>query len=157
MMISLPSRRAPLAALAFAAAAMLACADAHAQGTDAQREACAPDAVKLCENTIPDVPKTTACMKAHYAQLSPACKTAFDDAIGPSRKARPDNRVAGREVGATPPAEGPDAEEVVPVAPAPERVPGLRAYEADIRKSCRQGLIDPFTCRNTLDALRDVE
>lgn len=157
MMIPLPARRASLAKISVAAAAVLVCAGAYAQGTDAQREACAPDAVKLCENTIPDVPKTTACMKAHFAQLSPACKTAFNEATGPSRKARPENRVARREEGAAPPAAvGPETDTVV-VAPAPERVPGLHAYEADIRKSCRQGLIDPFTCRNTLDALRDVE
>ena len=52
------------------------------QGTEEQQQACTPDAVKLCSDTIPDIPKTTACMKAHFAQLSPRCQGAFNDATG---------------------------------------------------------------------------
>ena len=44
---------------------------ALAQGTAEQQQACTPDAVKLCSDTIPDIPKTTACMKAHFTQLTP--------------------------------------------------------------------------------------
>ncbi|MCX8253503.1 exported protein of unknown function [Beijerinckiaceae bacterium RH AL1] len=52
---------------------------ASAQGTDEQREACTPDALKLCSDTIPDVAKTTACMKAHEAALSPRCRAVFNE------------------------------------------------------------------------------
>lgn len=70
----------------FRAAAVLAvvCVPAFAfgQGTEEQQQACTPDAVKLCSDTIPDIPKTTACMKAHFSQLSPRCQTAFGEATG---------------------------------------------------------------------------
>ena len=55
---------------------------ARAQGTPEQQQACAPDAVRLCASTIPDVAKTTACMKAHVAELSPRCRVVFDEATG---------------------------------------------------------------------------
>ncbi|MCX8256241.1 MAG: hypothetical protein OTI36_19860, partial [Beijerinckiaceae bacterium] len=63
-------------ALALLAASSLAL-PAHAQGTPEQREACAPDAIRLCQDTIPDIGRTTACMRAHRAELSPRCKVAF--------------------------------------------------------------------------------
>lgn len=50
---------------------------ASAQGSDAARQACTPDAMRLCSDVIPDVAKVTACMKAKSAQLSPACRTAM--------------------------------------------------------------------------------
>lgn len=136
--------------LALLLAATLLARPALAQGTDEQREACAPDAIKLCENTIPDVARTTACMKRHFAQLSPRCRTAFNDAVGskPSARAR-----TSREPPTTTAAP---ADETVVVA-APERLPGLASYEAHIRDICRKGLVDAFTCRNTLDLLKAGE
>lgn len=47
---------------------------ASAQGSDAEREACQGDAVRLCSEFIPDVTKITACMKKNSAQLSPPCR-----------------------------------------------------------------------------------
>lgn len=47
---------------------------AAAQGSDAERQACTPDAMRLCGDAIPDVVKVTACMKAKYSQLSPPCR-----------------------------------------------------------------------------------
>lgn len=82
-------------------------AAAFAQGTEEQQQACTPDALKLCSDAIPDIGKTTACMKAHYSQLSPRCQTAFHDATGgaktPVRKAveASKNRVATRNERAT--------------------------------------------------------
>ena len=55
-----------------------------AQGSDAARQACTPDAMRLCSNVIPDVARVTACMKAKYSQLSPACRVAMRGA--PSSK-----------------------------------------------------------------------
>jgi hypothetical protein len=52
---------------------------AGAQGTtpvDVQ-QACTPDAMRLCSDTIPDVAKTTACMKAKHAQVSKECRVAM--------------------------------------------------------------------------------
>ena len=50
---------------------------ASAQGTDAERQACTPDAMRLCSDVIPDVAKVTACMKAKSAQLSQECRVAM--------------------------------------------------------------------------------
>lgn len=132
-----PSQNLMLAALALAAAATLAAVPARAQGTEEQQEACTPDAFKFCQKTIPDIPKTTACMKAHFAQLSPRCRVAFDGALGG------DKAPAGAEGEAAPP----------PVAPAPVESAD-DAYTAQIRSYCRQGLIDPMTCSNTLSLLQ---
>jgi hypothetical protein len=47
---------------------------ASAQGSDAARQACTPDAMRLCSDVIPDVARVTACMKANSSQLSPGCR-----------------------------------------------------------------------------------
>ena len=148
-----PAARLSFAALAVAAF-FAAAVPAQAQGTEEQQEACTPDAVKLCQNTIPDIPKTEACMKAHYAQLSPRCQRAFNEVTdGPSSKPHPD--VARRAD--TAPATGPRADSQAPaIAAAPADTP-VSGYGAQIRSYCRQGLIDPFTCRNTLSLLHDEE
>ena len=52
-------------------------AGAIAQGTDAERQACTPDAMRLCGDAIPDVGRVTACMKAKSSQLSPECRAAM--------------------------------------------------------------------------------
>jgi hypothetical protein len=50
---------------------------ASAQGSEAARQACTPDAMRLCSDVIPDVARVTACMKAKSAQLSQACRVAM--------------------------------------------------------------------------------
>ena len=64
--------------LALPAALLLAnVGGAAAQGTPEQRQACTPDAIRLCSDFIPDVPKITKCMKANYKKLSEACRLAM--------------------------------------------------------------------------------
>lgn len=51
-------------------------------GADAQvsqdvRQACTPDAMRLCSEFIPDVAKITACMRAKHSQLSSTCLIAM--------------------------------------------------------------------------------
>jgi hypothetical protein len=58
---------------------------AAAQGSDAVRQACTPDAMRLCSDVIPDVPKVTACMKAKSRQLSEACRVAMRGERGTTR------------------------------------------------------------------------
>jgi hypothetical protein len=41
------------------------------------RQACTPDAMRLCSDVIPDIPKVTACMHAKRRQLSQECRTAM--------------------------------------------------------------------------------
>lgn len=50
---------------------------ANAQASPEVQQACTPDAMRLCAEFIPDVPKITACMNAKHAQLSKACRTAM--------------------------------------------------------------------------------
>ncbi len=50
------------------------------------RQACTPDALRLCSDYIPDVGRITACMKAKYSQLSTPCRAAMDrEGAGRSR------------------------------------------------------------------------
>lgn len=48
--------------------------------TDEQREACTPDAFRLCSSEIPDVSRVAACMAAKKASLSPPCRAVFETA-----------------------------------------------------------------------------
>ena len=48
------------------------------QWTPEQRAACEPDAMRLCQQYIPDVDRVRACM-AHYRRyLSPRCRALFE-------------------------------------------------------------------------------
>jgi hypothetical protein len=47
------------------------------QGTQEERDACTPDAFKLCGEFVPDADKITACLKQKKNELSPACKVVF--------------------------------------------------------------------------------
>jgi hypothetical protein len=60
-------------------------APAAAQGTPEQRQACQPDAMRLCSEFIPDVERITACMVKNRIRLSPACRAVF---ATPSHKKR---------------------------------------------------------------------
>ncbi len=64
-------------ALALLAGASLYGAVANAEVSQDVRQACTPDAMRLCSEFIPDVAKITACMKAKHSQLSAACLTAM--------------------------------------------------------------------------------
>jgi hypothetical protein len=69
------------AAFAFAAGF----APAAAQGTPEQRQACQPDAMRLCSEFVPDVDRITACMVKNRIRLSPPCRAVFTA----PRKAKP--------------------------------------------------------------------
>jgi hypothetical protein len=65
--------------------------DANAQGSPDVRQACTPDAMRLCSEFIPDVAKITACMRAKHSQLSSTCLVAM-------RGGRHENRREARHV-----------------------------------------------------------
>ena len=50
---------------------------AAAQASDEARQACTPDAMRLCSDFIPDVPKITKCMMHKYRLLSQECRVAM--------------------------------------------------------------------------------
>jgi hypothetical protein len=58
---------------------------AGAQEVDA-RQACTPDAMRLCSDVIPDVAKVTACMMAKRRLLSVECRTAMAAGHGGHRR-----------------------------------------------------------------------
>ncbi|EKS37603.1 hypothetical protein [Afipia clevelandensis] len=63
---------------ALIAIAVAVCADpAFAQGTEQEREACTPDAMRLCGQYIPDADRITDCLRNSGPRLSPACYAVF--------------------------------------------------------------------------------
>ena len=50
---------------------------AGAQGSEDARQACTPDAMRLCSEFIPDAAKVRACMMRKRGQLSEGCLTAM--------------------------------------------------------------------------------
>jgi hypothetical protein len=64
------------------------------QGTPEARQACTPDAMRLCSDFIPDVAKVTHCMMAKRGQLSAACRAAMAGGghRGYARSTRPASR-----------------------------------------------------------------
>ncbi len=70
---------AALLGLALTFAALPAVAQQpQGQWTQEQRAACEPDAMRLCNQYVPDVQRISACM-AHYRRyLSAACRRVFD-------------------------------------------------------------------------------
>lgn len=51
---------------------------AFAQGTDQQREACTPDAFRLCGQFMPDAGRVESCLRNAGPRLSPACYVVFN-------------------------------------------------------------------------------
>lgn len=59
--------------------AVVACVQpAFAQGTDQEREACTPDAMRLCGQFIPDGARVETCLRNAGPRLSPACYAVFN-------------------------------------------------------------------------------
>ena len=48
------------------------------KGTLAQRLACAPDVLRLCSAFVPNADEITICLRENNAELSDACRTAFE-------------------------------------------------------------------------------
>jgi hypothetical protein len=55
--------------------------DAAAQGSPEARQACTPDAMRLCSEFTSDVSQTTKCMMAKRGQLSAVCRMAMDTGL----------------------------------------------------------------------------
>ena len=59
---------------------LFAASSAFALGTPEQRKACTPDVYRLCAGEIPNVRAITACLRRNKANLSDACRAAFEQA-----------------------------------------------------------------------------
>ena len=73
------------------ALALFGATAAHAASRDKEEHACRGDALRLCMADVPNKARITECMKQHYDQLSPPCKSMFDapNARGRSKRAAP--------------------------------------------------------------------
>jgi hypothetical protein len=69
-------RRAALV-LTVAVPFSMAASPSFAYTLEAQ-QMCTGDAFRLCAAEIPDIPKITACMVKHRADLSPGCRSVMD-------------------------------------------------------------------------------
>jgi hypothetical protein len=72
-------------ALALLAGALACCPDGAVAQSDATRQACTPDAMRLCGDVVPDVARTTACMKAKIRYVSAECRLAMRGGSGGGR------------------------------------------------------------------------
>jgi hypothetical protein len=70
-------RRAALFLTATSSFSSLVVNQALAFSTEAQ-QMCTSDAFRLCASDIPDIPKITACMVKHRADLSAPCRAVMD-------------------------------------------------------------------------------
>ncbi len=77
---------------------------AFAQGTDQQREACTPDAFRLCGQFIPDAGKVESCLRNAGPKLSPPCRVVFNPPPPPGNQtATPGRDRALRNIEPVPP------------------------------------------------------
>ena len=144
-------------AAAFVFAALSA--PAFAQGTAEQRDACTPDAIKLCSDTIPDIDKTKACMQAHGDERQPGDET---PAVRThkrriARAPLPDDEApVERPPGVAPDDDFPDAVPRRFRAPDPDETADGEDTDrarAVIGHLCDDDMIDPRTCAVTERAL----
>jgi hypothetical protein len=63
--------------LAFAVSLSALCSTSGFAFAEAQ-QMCTGDAFRLCSSEIPNIPKITACMYKHRADLSTGCRTVMD-------------------------------------------------------------------------------
>ena len=78
--------------MAFAVAfAVLSSSQSFAFSAEVQ-QMCTGDAFRLCSSEIPNVPKITACMFRHKAELSTGCRTVMERDLA----AQASNKVAAK-------------------------------------------------------------
>ncbi len=70
-------RRAGIALAVAASFSSLSSTSSFAYTAEAQ-QMCTGDAFRLCSSEIPNIPKITACMIKHRADLSPGCRAVMD-------------------------------------------------------------------------------
>jgi len=75
-------------ALGFAAIVSIASTGSSFAFSSEAQQQCTGDAFRLCSSEIPNIPKITACMIKHRADLSTGCRAVMDKdlAKGASRK-----------------------------------------------------------------------
>lgn len=80
-------RKAVLALTIATSLAAMTSTRTYAYSAEAQQQ-CTGDAFRLCSNEIPNIPKITACMLKHRAELSTGCRTVLDRDLAAQRAGR---------------------------------------------------------------------
>lgn len=57
--------------------------------TQEDADACTPDAMRLCQNAIPDVSRVAQCLVQNKQRLSPACSSVFNRHASSADRERP--------------------------------------------------------------------
>ena len=78
--------RKATAALAFVAAFSAVSSTASFAFSAEAQQMCSGDAFRLCSSEIPNIPKITACMIKHRADLSSSCRVVLDRDLAAQRK-----------------------------------------------------------------------
>lgn len=55
------------------------------RGTQDQQQACTPDVMRLCSDSVPDVNRIVTCLRRNRSNLSPACGSVFGAASAIAR------------------------------------------------------------------------
>ena len=77
-------------ALAFAASISAISSSASFAFSAEAQSRCTGDAFRLCSDEIPNIPKITACMFKHRAELSTGCRTVMDRDLAAKKSAKAD-------------------------------------------------------------------
>jgi len=78
-------RQAGLVLALAASLSALSSTSSFAFSAEAQ-QMCTGDAFRLCSSEIPNIPKITACMMKHRADLSSGCRSVMDRDLAGARK-----------------------------------------------------------------------
>jgi hypothetical protein len=78
-------RQAGLVLALAASLSALSSSQSFAFSPEAQ-QMCTGDAFRLCSSEIPNIPKITACMFKHRAELSGGCRTVMDRDLAAQKK-----------------------------------------------------------------------
>jgi hypothetical protein len=77
VMVPRPIANLALVAIALGPLTFASLPTAAQQWTPKQRAACDPDAMRLCNQYVPDVQRVSDCMSHYRRYLSPACRAVF--------------------------------------------------------------------------------
>lgn len=77
-------RKAVVALTIATSLAAMTSTQSFAYSAEAQQQ-CTGDAFRLCSSEIPNIPKITACMYKHRAELSTGCRTVMDRDLAAQR------------------------------------------------------------------------
>jgi hypothetical protein len=77
-------RKAALALTIATTLGAMTSTQSFAYSAEAQQQ-CTGDAFRLCSSEIPNIPKITACMYKHRAELSPGCRSVMDRDLAAQR------------------------------------------------------------------------